>query len=135
MRLASRSFSASKGQLSCQIGRTSCDAMGSRFCSLCNEATDIERDMEPNVAVLTFVLLTASSSLKPKRSCTGSPADQPVSMLALKLPAGSALDVNGSHLAGDDALDMIVPVNHDKMPQAHGPKHCVSALNGERLLD
>ena len=95
----------------------------------------MERDMEPNVAVLTFVLLTASSSLKPKRSCTGIFADQPVYMLAVKLPAGSALDMNGSHLAGDDALDMIVPVDHDKMPQAHGPKHCVSALNGKGFLD
>ena len=56
-------------------------------------------------------------------------------MLALKLPAGSALDMKRSHLTGDDALDVIVPVNHDKMPQTHGPEHCVSALNGKGLLD
>ena len=56
-------------------------------------------------------------------------------MLALKLPAGGALDMNGPHLAGDDALDMVVPVNNNKMSQAHGPKHCVCALNGKGLLD
>ena len=56
-------------------------------------------------------------------------------MLALELPAGSGLDENGSHLASDNALDMIVPVNHNKVPEAHGPKHCVSALDGEGLLD